>query len=175
MIRPTTPRRAAHLTMDVLESLDRRFRSGVELHIFGSPDEVIDQYGLTPDFPVFNHGKLKLEDVANLLRCADVFLDLSTYQAFGRTGLEAMACGCVTVLPAAGGADEYAVHRQNALIVDTEDFDACFDAASELIREGALRRRLQRAGYATAERYSIFQAALSEVMVFREALQAKRS
>jgi GT2 family glycosyltransferase len=174
MIRPTTPRRAAHLTMDVLEELERRFGNAVSLHIFGASDEVVAHYGLTPDFPVVNHGKLRLDQVADLLRACDVFLDLSEYQAFGRTGLEAMACGCVTVLPDFGGTDEYAVDRQNALVVDTADFNACVAAASQLIEDDGLRARLRRAGHATAERYSIFQAALSEVIVFREALRARR-
>jgi glycosyltransferase involved in cell wall biosynthesis len=173
MIRPTTPRRAAHPTMDVLEALDQRFGDAIRLHIFGSSDAVVAHHGLTPDFPVANHGKLRLEQVADLLRAVDVFLDLSEYQAFGRTGLEAMACGCVTVLPAFGGTDEYAIDRQNALVVDTSDFDACLTAATELIEDAAFRARLRRAGYATAERYSIFQAALSEVTVFRDGLRAK--
>jgi glycosyltransferase involved in cell wall biosynthesis len=171
MVRPSTPRRAAKLTMDVLEELDLRYDSAVKLHIFGSSDAVVAHHGLTPDFPVVNHGKLRLEEVADVLRMSDVFLDLSKYQAFGRTGLEAMACGCVSVLPRFGGADEYAVHRQNALVVDTADFDECLAAAGELIDDGALRARLRRAGYATAERYSIFQAALSEVAVLREGLR----
>jgi GT2 family glycosyltransferase len=174
MIRPTTPRRAAHLTMDVLEELERRFGNAVSLHIFGSSDEVVAHHGLTPDFPVINHGKLRLDQVADLLRACDVFLDLSEYQAFGRTGLEAMACGCVTVLPAFGGTDEYAVNHQNSLVVDTSDFAACVAAAGELIEDDDLRARLRRAGHATAERYSIFQAALSEVTVFREGLRARR-
>jgi GT2 family glycosyltransferase/glycosyltransferase involved in cell wall biosynthesis len=174
MIRPTTPRRAAHLTMDVLEESARRYGEAVRLHIFGSNDAVVAHHGLTPDFPVVNHGKLRLEQVADLLRSVDVFLDLSEYQAFGRTGLEAMACGCVTVLPAFGGTGEYAVDRQNALVVDTADFEACVAAASEVIEDAELRSRLQRAGYATGERYSISQAALSEVSVLRESLRAWR-
>ncbi len=173
MIRPTTPRRAAHLTMDVLEALEERFGDAIRLHIFGSSDAVVAHHGLTPDFPVVNHGKLRLEQVADLLRAVDVFLDLSEYQAFGRTGLEAMACGCATVLPTFGGTDEYAIDRHNALVVDTSDFDACLAAATTLIEDAALRARLRRAGYATAERYSIFQAALSEVTVFRDGLRAK--
>lgn len=68
----------------------------------------------------------------------------------------------------------YAVLLRNALVVDTADFDACVAAASELIENPALRARLRRAGFATAERYSIFQAALSEVTVFRDGLRARR-
>ncbi len=173
MIRPSTPRRGAYRTMDALEALDRQFRHRARFHIFGATDDVLAEFGLTSDFPVLNHGTLKLEEVAALLRSSDVFLDLSDYQAFGRTGLEAMACGCATVLPSFGGTDEYAIDGENALVVDTADFAACVEAASALILDAELRARLQRAGYATAERYSIFQAALSEVTLFREGLRAR--
>jgi GT2 family glycosyltransferase/glycosyltransferase involved in cell wall biosynthesis len=171
MIRPSTPRRGALRTMETLETLARRFRHSVAFDIFGCDDEELAKYGLTPDFPLTNHGKLRREEVAELLRRADIFLDLSDYQAFGRTGLEAMACGCAVVLPAHGGVEEYAVHGENALVINTADATACLAAAAELIRNGELRRRLRRGGIATAERYSVFQAALSEVALIREALQ----
>lgn len=170
MIRPATPRRGATRTIETLEALDQRFRHRAEFHIFGCDGGELAKYGLTPDFPVTNHGNLVRQEVAHLLRGADVFLDLSDYQAFGRTGLEAMACGCVVVLPAHGGVEEYAVHRQSALIVNTADAAACVSAAAELIRDGGLRGRLRRGGIATAERFTVFQAALSEVALFRDAL-----
>jgi glycosyltransferase involved in cell wall biosynthesis len=174
MIRPATPRRQPAETMDTLDALAWRFRERAAFHIFGASDEEIAEHGLTPDFPVVNHGRLIREEVAALLRSVDGFLDLSRYQAFGRSGLEAMACGCAVVLPAAGGVAEYAVPGENALLVDTSDGDACERAAAALIRDAALRQRLQRAGIATAERYSVFQAALSEVALFRDALTSRR-
>ena len=53
------------------------------------------------------YGTLKRQEVADLLGRCDVFIDLSDYQAFGRTALEAMACGCTSVVPMHGGAEEY--------------------------------------------------------------------
>ena len=69
-------------------------------------------------------GVLRRDEVADLLRRSQLFIDLSEYQAFGRTGLEAMACGCTTILPEAGGSDEYAIDGSNCLRVDTGDREA---------------------------------------------------
>lgn len=163
MIRPGSPRRGAARTMDVLRRLKDEAGRRVAVHIFGCTEVELAVAGLAADFPYTNHGVLTREEVAELLRKADVFLDLSDYQAFGRTGLEAMACGCAVVVPARGGTGEYAVDRENALVVDTAQPEACFEAARELIRDRELRERLQHAGVATAREFTIERAARSEL------------
>jgi GT2 family glycosyltransferase/glycosyltransferase involved in cell wall biosynthesis len=167
MIRPRSARRGAPRTMAVLRQLVAEFGKAVDVHIFGCVKADIEAAGLPTDFRYKNHGILKREQVADQLRKADIFLDLSDYQAFGRTGLEAMACGCAVVVPALGGTSEYAVHGENALIVDTSSLDACFAAARELVDDVSLRARLERAGLAKASEYSIECAARSEVELFR--------
>ena len=167
MIRPRSARRGAPRTMMVLRRLAAEFGKAIDVHIFGSGDAEIAAAGLASDFRYKNHGILGREDVADLLRTCDVFLDLSDYQAFGRTGLEAMACGCAVAVPALGGASEYAVHRENAMIVDTSNIDACYEAARELVADATLRERLQRVALATAREYSIERAARSEIEVFQ--------
>jgi glycosyltransferase involved in cell wall biosynthesis len=106
------------------------------------------------------------EEVAETLRESDVFVDFSTYQAFGRTALEAMACGCAVVVPEHGGTSEYAENSSNALVVDTKDRDACIAATRRLVEEGALRDRLIAKAVPTAARYSIRGAAQSILAVF---------
>jgi GT2 family glycosyltransferase/glycosyltransferase involved in cell wall biosynthesis/SAM-dependent methyltransferase len=173
MIRPATPRRGAPRTMGVLQRLHRDFAERVDIHIFGCEDGDIAKYGLESDFAFTNHGSIIREDVAQLLRDADVFLDLSDYQAFGRTALEAMACGCAVVVPARGGADEYAVHGQNALLVDTDSYKACLKSARMLVTDADLRRQLRQAAIATADEYSIHRAALSERSLFESVRAAQ--
>jgi GT2 family glycosyltransferase len=162
MIRPSTPRRGAARTMRVLRRLKEEFAERVEIAIFGCADADLAADSLERDFAFTNHGVLIREQVAGLLRASDVFLDLSDYQAFGRSGLEAMACGCAVVLPARGGVDEYAVDHENAIVVDTSNESACYAAARELIAAPAARRRLRQAGLRTAAAFSIRRAALSE-------------
>ena len=172
MIRPKTPRRGAPVTMDALAAAAREFGDRIDIHIFGCEEDDPGFAELERSFSYVNHGVLTREGVAAVLRGSDVFVDFSTYQAFGRTALEAMACGCAVAVPAKGGADEYARHEENALVVDTSDQDVIDSALARLIRDPDLRQRFKDEGLRTASRYSIARAVLSVHGVFRSALAA---
>jgi len=174
MVRPTTPRRAPAETMVLLRTIQRRYPDDVTITIFGNDPTSEDFLALPRDFEFDNRGVLVREEVAELMGASDVFVDLSVYQAFGRTGLEAMAVGCATILPARGGVYEYAVHRQNALIVDTSDMDACVAALDELVQNRKLRRELKQKGLETASRFSVRSAVVSELEMLRDALDRRR-
>ena len=173
MIRPQTPRRNAALTMRVLSEVSKRHGSRVEIHIFGCESSRVEFRPLRQDFLFTNYEVLTRTQVASLLRGCDVFVDFSTYQAFGRTALEAMACGCALIVPQAGGTDEYAEHGVNALVVDTGDDAACFEALSELVTNDAERARLSARGLETAATYSVERAVVSELNMLAAALAAR--
>lgn len=175
MIRPQTPRRGAERTMRLLSKLHSLVGNAITVNLFGCPSELPEFQRLNHDFAFVNHGLLNRTEVTRLLGQSDLFLDLSDYQAFGRTALEAMACGCAAFVPAAGGAHEYARHDHTALIVDTSDEDACFEAVYALVKDPGRLKRLQRAGLETAARYSVHSAAVSELLVLENALTILRS
>lgn len=175
MVRPKTPRRAAKETMQVLESLKKHYGDAVTITIFGCEPDDSRFLALPRGFEFENREVLVREEVAELLRESDIFLDLSKYQAFGRTGLEAMACGCAVVLPENGGASEYAKHRENALLVDTSDFDKMVSAAKNLVDDGGLREELSIRGTMAASVYSVRRAVVSELTLFQTALQERAS
>ena len=108
------------------------------------------------------------EQVAELLRKADIFLDLSDYQAFGRTGLEAMACGCAVVLPQKGGVHEYAIDGDNAILVDTALENDCYTEIVKLISDPEWRREIQKNALLKAAEYSIYKASVSEVLLLKD-------
>ena len=171
MIRPTTPRRAPLRTLRVLRDLSQRFDE-LRILLFGCETDALEDLvrgdpEFELDFEFENRGILTRRDVASLLRESDIFIDLSDYQAFGRTGLEAMACGCATVLPARGGAAEYVVDGENAFLVDTASFDDMSSTIARLVRDRSLREKMQEQSLETAARYSIQRASLSELAVFR--------
>lgn len=168
MIRPQTPYRGAARTMRVLGRISKELAGRVEIHIFGCSAEEVSSYDLSREFSFTNRGHLKREEVADLLSTSDIFLDLSDYQAFGRTGLEAMACGCIPVVPLAGGSDEYAISGYNSEIVDTTSEEDAYQAAVRLIENDERRSRMKVAAIATAARYSTTLAAASEMQVFSE-------
>jgi GT2 family glycosyltransferase len=174
MVRPGTPRRGASRTMRVLKALQHMHGEQVAVHIFGCLDVSSEFLTLERDFAYVNHGILKRPEVATLLSGCDIFVDLSDYQAFGRTGLEAMACRCAVVLPAAGGTDEYAIDGENSLVVDTLDEGLCIRRISSLIDDPVHLENIKLSALQTASRYSVHMAAISEILLFTTYLSAHR-
>ncbi|THK34626.1 glycosyltransferase [Ensifer sp. MPMI2T] len=174
MIRPKTPRRGALRTMHLLKRLSDAFSDKVSISIFGCDDQDADFGNLPKDFKFRNAGVLKRSGVAELLQETDIFVDLSDYQAFGRTAAEAMACGAVSVVPREGGAGEYAVDGVNALVVDTFDLDACFESIGALLNNPNKLQEMRLAALATVSAYSPRRAAMSELIVFASRLAELR-
>jgi GT2 family glycosyltransferase/glycosyltransferase involved in cell wall biosynthesis len=174
MVRPQTPRRAAPRTMRVLCALSRRYPERIAIHVFGCASTDSRFRELVQDFRFTNHGVLRRTQVAELLRETHVFVDLSDYQAFGRTAVEAMASGAVPVVPRAGGAGEFATHGGNALVVDTEDEASCVEQIASLIQAPEKLAPMRRAALATAAAFTHEAAARRQLELMAEALQAPR-
>lgn len=167
MIRPKTPRRGPGRTVRVLRALAAAYGERIRLIAFGCEDEDIAAMGASLPRVVDNRGVLRQGEVAEVLQASDLFLDMSDYQAFGRTGLEAMACGCVPLLPVFGGAGEFARHWDNALVVDTRSDAVILDAARAFLdADPAVRARMRDHAIATAESYTVEKAARSEYQAF---------
>jgi glycosyltransferase involved in cell wall biosynthesis len=174
MLRPRTPRRAPRRTIRIMERLAATLAPEHKLVTFGCEASELEREGLKLSPRIEHGGVLSRVQVAAVLRGSDLFLDLSDYQAFGRTGLEGMACGCVPVLPVFGGADEYARDRQNAYVVDTRSDEACLAAVRSFVGNGVdTRERLRSAAIETALNYSIERAAFSEHQAFAAYLRAR--
>jgi asparagine synthase (glutamine-hydrolysing) len=126
-------------------------RPDVELVFFGADANAMPKL----PFPYTNAGRLRDQNkVATLLSSADVLVDASLWQGFGRPGLEAMACGVAPVLSNVGGLREYARDGENCLLVPPGDAPATADAILRLLDETELRTRLSAAGPATARAFS---------------------
>jgi glycosyltransferase involved in cell wall biosynthesis len=157
----------------VLQKIKQDLGERVTIAVFGCPEDHPELAVWREAFDFQVHGILNTPEVSGLFTDSDIFLDLSVYQAFGRTGLEAMARGCAVILPARGGVCEYALHRKNALLVDTDNFEACVQAVEEVVKSPTLRIMLADNGVDTAATYSVQTAALSEMAVLKKALLKK--
>jgi glycosyltransferase involved in cell wall biosynthesis len=166
MVRPRTWRRQPFGTLMVLDHLKQELGDDVEVHSFGCTDEVLERLTRGQPHVVEHHGVLTREEIAARLKETDVFVDLSVFQGMGRTGFEAMCCGCVPVLPKIGGAHEYAVHDHNAVLVDSSDLRACYRAVRALVGDRERIRRLQDAGVEAGQRRSVLAAIFSEYALF---------
>ncbi|MFW2831523.1 glycosyltransferase [Sphingomonas sp. ID0503] len=173
MVRPKTRRRAPFRTARILNWLAREYPDLVHIEVFGCSDEDLKLAGVALPEAAVNHGQLRRTQVPQVLRRSDMFLDLSDYQAFGRTGLEAMSSGCIPVVPVLGGSSEYAVDGKNAFVVDTRSDEAVKAALRAFIAmsiEG--RHEMKMAGIETAMAFSIDRAVSSELALFESMLRA---
>lgn len=176
MIRPSTARRSPALTMRVLRRIEQQYGGRVDICIFGANHDDPAYLALPRDFNFRQHNVLPSEHVADVLSWSDIFVDFSQFQAMGLTGLEAMACGAAVILPNIGGADSFARHQENALLVNTRNETACLRALQRLIDEPVLRQRLAQQGLQDVVQYAPEYAAFRlldalfghEVESFRE-------
>jgi GT2 family glycosyltransferase/glycosyltransferase involved in cell wall biosynthesis len=149
MARPGTPRRGFPATIAALAQI-KQTRPEIDIVLFG--DRFLDRQAIP--FPFRDEGLvIRQERLAELYSEADIFLDGSEFQGFGRCALEAMACGAACVLTDLGGVMEYARHEDNALLTPPGQAEAMAAAMLRLLDDSALRRQLIASGLDTAARF----------------------
>ncbi len=92
----------------------------------------------------------RVDDVADLLRGADLFLLPSETESFGLAALEAMACGVPVIASRAGGLPEVVVDGQTGFLVPVGDVATMTARALEALREPARLDALRRGAVARA-------------------------
>ena len=151
MARPRTARRGFASVIAAL-ALVKAARPAVQIALFG--DNLLFQQDIP--FAYQDLGVVNDQDaLARLYSSAEVFLDGSDFQGFGRLGLEAMACGTACVLTGVGGVTEYARHAVNCLVVPPQQPDAFAAAILQILDEPALAAQLVAGGLATARDYDV--------------------
>jgi glycosyltransferase involved in cell wall biosynthesis len=89
--------------------------------------------------------------IAPWYRAMDIVVNASIRpEPFGRTLLEAMACGKAVVGPRAGGIPEFVRHGENGLLYEMGNANGLAEGVLTLMRTPALGRRLGAAGRETA-------------------------
>ncbi len=142
MIRPSSSRRSAKRTMQVLQKIYQEFELKVEIILFGTESDDAKFIDLPSDFAYKNLGECNSTQVAKLFNEVDIFVDFSNFQAMGLTAMEAMACGVAVIVPNIGGANSFAVHEKNALLIETTSFETCYGNLKTLIIDDKLRIKL---------------------------------
>lgn len=150
MMRPSTKRRGFEIMADVFSKIAEDGEH-IELHAFGSRDEELQPYSL--GFHYVNHGILSPEQLARVYSDADVYVDFSHFQGFGRTALEAMACGTCCVITKSGGVSEYAIHGFNCLMSDPGDTVSLLTNIRKVTQDKPLREYLVKNGLETVKKY----------------------
>ncbi|MEB3340129.1 glycosyltransferase [Okeania sp.] len=148
--RPQSERRNFEMVISVYAEIHRRY-----------PHVILALYGFGYDmtklpFPCKDYGLLtRMEDVARALNESSILLDCSTFQGFGRPGLEAMACGVFPVLTREGGITQYAKHNYNCLLINPLNQQEIVEALESFItKPDSFQTHLANAK-STVENYSL--------------------
>ena len=148
IVHHTHPTKGWAAGFDALRVLHRR-RPDLRVAVFGGerPGRALPDWADWYDYP--RHDVL-VDAVYNQAR---IFLQPSFKEGFGFTCIEAMACGAALVTTDNGGADEYAVHGETALVVPPGDVDAMVAAMDTLLIDDVRRMALARAGERHVRRF----------------------
>jgi len=148
MVRPSTPWRGLPSVIEALKSVKAALPE-IEIVLFG---EGVSRINIP--FP-YKHAGLVTDQnrLAELYSAADVFLDGSDWQAFGRPALEAMACGTACVLTNIGGVNEYARHGENCLLVPPKKPEIFAQAIVRILEDNRLKEILEQGGLKTVQDY----------------------
>jgi glycosyltransferase involved in cell wall biosynthesis len=166
MLRPATPRRAPRRTVRIMNTIRHRFADQVTCMTFGCNIDDLKDRSLRLA-GVEHAGVLKRDEVGEFFRSADLFLDLSDFQAFGRTAIEAMSCGTIAVVPAHGGVYEFLADGQNGFIADTRSDHSILAAVQSFLHMSAAERQeMTMKAISAGFHFSPERAALSEIRLF---------
>jgi mannosylfructose-phosphate synthase len=95
-----------------------------------------------------------IEELEYLYNAASVFVLSSTYEPFGMTAIEAMACGTPTVVTDKGGLKYFLEDGKDAMIVNPFDTGKLAKTIVTLLKDRRLYDEISRKGYHKA--YSLF-------------------
>jgi glycosyltransferase involved in cell wall biosynthesis len=145
------PRKGAACAIDALRELPPQ--ATLTFDGPGEPDYLQELRSMADGRVFFRRSAT--EDVPEAYAAADAVLFPVTWEEpWGLVPLEAMATGRPVIATATGGAAEYLVHEENALVVAPHDPAAIAAAVRRLADDEPLRARLRAGGLATAARFS---------------------
>lgn len=110
-------------------------------------------------------------DVERVLAACDVVVCASQFESYGKVNIEAMACGRAVVSTRRGGPSETVLDGVTGLLVEPDQPDALAEKVMALLRDGAWRTQMGKAGRERVEAlFSADQAARQYEQVFEHLL-----
>jgi glycosyltransferase involved in cell wall biosynthesis len=170
MARPNAPngQRGFPVLTEAFTTLCAK-HDGLRVGFFG--DDELQHLNLPFAFEDF--GRVGSKSLPALYSWSDVYIDASRFHGFGRTGVEAMACGSVVVLSDSGGIRDYCVDGENGLIVPVDDAGAVVAAVERLMGDRSLLEQLRAAGFETVKPFDDRIAAVEFLDVCIRALEGQ--
>lgn len=180
MVRPSTPRRNPLLTLQVLRAVKRSLGVGATIRVFGCTIDDLQNLQLRSgeadllDFDFEHLGILNRSGIADLFLHSDVFVDLSEWQAFGRSAAEAMTCGSIALVTDQGGAEEIIDSGFNGFLVNATDISATIRTLGAFISDPLRLNYMQQNAAEVAFSLRIHVAVRQRLRVIVSVLQSVR-
>jgi glycosyltransferase involved in cell wall biosynthesis/Tfp pilus assembly protein PilF len=127
-----------------LDKLSKRFNNFTAIRMSNTEPDIFKDFPCEYYFCPSDELKTFLYGTAHILVYA------SHYDSCPRPPQEAMAAGTAVICTATPGAMEYCRDDENCLLVPIKTPEAIADAVDHLIKDGSLRERLVKGGFATA-------------------------
>jgi len=109
--------------------------------------------------PDSSYTEIKFEsNIFALYKLLDVFVHVpinNKVEAFGQTYVEALASGVPSIFTLSGIANEFVIHRENALVVNYQDSKSIENALNELIENNKLKSDLIATGKDSVLKYNL--------------------
>lgn len=165
------PQKNFPLPIEAWRAIHKKF-SGSVLRIAGrGPDEMnlkLLASGLPVEFLGF------VDDIPNLLRDCDVYVQTSDWEGFGLAVAEAMAAGLPAIVTNVDSLPELVHHTKTGLVVPRGDVAALRNALEQLLSDAALRKSLGTAARTEAlSRFDAQRMAAEHVALYDRILQSK--
>lgn len=93
-------------------------------------------------------------EIAHVYKSCDIFISTSWWEGFGLPPIEAMGCGCATIVSDSGGVNEYARPTENCLMYKPKDIEGLKNCLSILFNNPTMRHQLSMNGYNTAKKFN---------------------
>ena len=127
------------------------------LRIVGEGDQqkvadIAQEYNTLEDIEIM--GPVPHTELPEIYNSADIFCMPSSFETFGMTNVESMACGTPVITTDVGGISEYAVHEKNAIVLSENTASNISDAISLVLSSPDLRERLVSDGIETSKCFS---------------------
>ncbi len=181
MLRPATPRRNAENTYTSLRSIKFALGSKIEVFTFGCEARELSKMKEKSEresnddstFEYTHMGVFNRSEVSDLYKKTDVFLDLSVWQAYGRSAAEAMTCGNTAVVTSAGGASEFVKHEYNGFLVDPANYESILSSIVDIAETRERLLLMQQRARAVREELRL-QPAVSSRLALLKTKMAER-
>lgn len=106
------------------------------------------------DFKFVTADGLTQEQLIQKYQESDIFVPTGYPEGFALPPLEAMLCGCVVVGFTGGGAKEFMIHEQTALVAEDGNCAQVVRNLNRICEDGELKAKLRKSGHTLAKTYT---------------------